>query len=428
MEKGTSMLSREQAQQQDIKDEMHHYREEFYLQPGVTYLDGNSLGLMSKRAEIKVSELMESWKTYGIEGWTKGKYPWFFISEKLGEMCAPLVGASSEEVIVSGSTTSNIHQLVSTFYKPKGKRTKILADELTFPSDIYALQSQIKLRGYDPEEHLVRVKSRDGKLIMEEDIIAAMTDDIALIILPTVLYRSGQLLDIKRLTSEAHIRGICIGFDACHSIGAIPHYFSEWDVDFALWCNYKYLNGGPGSVGGLYVNKKHFGIHPGLAGWYSSKKDKQFDMEHTLVVEESAGAFQVGTPHVLSLAPIIGSLEMFAEVGIDKIRQKSLHITKYMTDLIEQELEGMGFSIGNPSEDNRRGGHICLEHDEAVRICKALVENRIIPDNRPPNIIRLAPVAFYTSYEEVWDTIQVIKKIITEKQYEKFDKKRNVVS
>lgn len=424
----TDVLTKEHAQKYDLKDGFHHYREEFYLQPGVIYLDGNSLGLMSKRAEKKVAELMDSWKTLGIEGWTKGKYPWFFLSEKLGEMCAPLVGALSEEVIVSGSTTSNIHQLVSTFYKPEGKRTKILADELTFPSDIYALQSQIKLRGYNPEEELIQVKSRDGRFIREEDIIAAMTDEVALIFLPTVLYRSGQLLDIKRLTAEAHARGICIGFDACHSIGAIPHYFSEWGVDFGLWCNYKYLNGGPGSVGGLYVNKKHFGIHPGLAGWYSSKKDKQFDMEHTLDVEESAGAFQIGTPHVLSLAPIMGSLEMFAEAGIENIRQKSLHITQFLADLVVQELQGLGFSIGNPSEDDYRGGHICLEHDEAVRICKALVEKRVIPDNRPPNIIRLAPVAFYTSYEEVWDTVQLLKKIVVEKQYEKYSKERNVVS
>lgn len=428
MNVNTDLLTRENARQYDLKDEFQQYREEFYIQPGVIYLDGNSLGLMSKRAETKVAELMESWKIFGIEGWTKGKYPWFFLSEKLGTLCAPLVGALSEEVIVSGSTTSNIHQLVSTFYNPIGKRTKILADELTFPSDIYALQSQIKLRGFDPEEHLIQVKSRDGKLILEDDIIAAMTDEVALILLPTVLYRSGQLLDIERLTAEAHARGICIGFDACHSIGAIPHYFSEWEVDFALWCNYKYLNGGPGSVAGLYVNKRHFGTHPGLMGWYSSKKDKQFDMEYTLEIEESAGAFQIGTPHVLSLAPIMGSLEMFAEVGIEKVRQKSLHITRFLSDLIEQELKGLGFSIGSPSENNKRGGHICLEHEEAVRICKSLVENRIIPDNRPPNIIRLAPVAFYTSYEEVWDTVQLLKTIILEKQYEKYSKERNVVS
>lgn len=424
----TIELSREHAQQEDRKDKLNKYRDEFYLQPGITYLDGNSLGLMSKRAEKNVEELMDSWKQYGIRGWTQGKHPWFFLPEKLGEMCAPLVGASKEEVIVSGSTTSNIHQVVSTFYKPVGKRTKILADELTFPSDIYALQSQILLQDLDPAEHLIRVKSQDGRVIEEDDIIAAMTDEIALIFLPTVLYRSGQLLDIQRLTAEAHARGILIGFDACHSIGAVPHSFSEWNVDFAVWCNYKYLNGGPGSVAGLYVHKKHFGTRPGLAGWYSSKKDKQFDMSHTLDVECSAGAFQIGTSHVLSLAPIIGSLEMFAEAGIENIREKSLHITRYMMDLINQELAGLGFTIGNPKEDERRSGHICLEHKEAIRICKALIDNGIIPDNRPPNIIRLAPVAFYTSYVEVWDTIQTLKKIIEEKQYEQYSKERNVVS
>ncbi|WP_153722747.1 kynureninase [Sporosarcina cascadiensis] len=422
------VITREKAGEFDAQDEFQQYREEFFLQPGQIYMDGNSLGLMSKRAEGKVLELMDSWKTLAIQGWTKGTYPWFYLPEKLSEMCAPLIGADSKEVMICGSTTSNIHQVISTFYKPNGNKTKIVADELTFPSDIYALQSQIKLQGYDPDEHLVRVKSRDGKMIEEEDIIAAMTDDVALVFLPTVLYRSGQLLDIERLTKEAHNRGIQIGFDACHSIGAVSHQFSDWGVDFAVWCNYKYLNGGPGSVAGLYVNKKHFGITPGLTGWYSSKKDTQFDMSHTLDVEESAGAFQVGTSHILSLAPLIASFELFAEADIKKIRTKSLHITRFMMVLIDQELDGLGYSIGNPTDDDRRGGHICLEHDEAIRICKAMVEEGIIPDNRPPNIIRLAPIAFYTSYEEVFDTVQILKKIVLEKRYEQYGKERNVVS
>ncbi|GKV65235.1 MULTISPECIES: kynureninase [unclassified Sporosarcina] len=422
------VITREKAREFDAQDEFQQYREEFFLQPGQIYMDGNSLGLMSKRAEGKVLELMDSWRTLAIQGWTKGTHPWFYLPEKLSEMCAPLIGADSKEVMICGSTTSNIHQVISTFYKPDGNKTKIVADELTFPSDIYALQSQIKLQEYDPDEHLVRVKSRDGKMIEEEDIIAAMTDDVALVFLPTVLYRSGQLLDIERLTKEAHNRGIQIGFDACHSIGAVSHQFSDWGVDFAVWCNYKYLNGGPGSVAGLYVNKKHFGITPGLTGWYSSKKDTQFDMSHTLDVEESAGAFQVGTSHILSLAPLIASFELFAEADIKKIRTKSLHITRFMMELIDQELDGLGYSIGNPTDDDRRGGHICLEHDEAIRICKALVEEGIIPDNRPPNIIRLAPIAFYTSYEEVFDTVQILKKIVLEKRYEQYGKERNVVS
>ncbi|PLR98425.1 kynureninase [Bacillus sp. T33-2] len=420
--------TQEFARQLDLNDQLAHFRNEFYVQPGSIYLDGNSLGLLSKRAETTLLKVLEDWKTLGIDGWMKGKYPWFGLSEKLGEMMAPLVGADPEEVIVTGSTTVNLHQLAATFYKPEGKRTKILADELNFPSDTYALQSQLHMHGYDPDTNLVRVKSRDGRFLDEEDIIAAMRDDIALVILPTVLYRSGQILDMKRLAEEAHKRSILIGFDACHSIGAIPHSFSEWKVDFAYWCNYKHLNGGPGSVAALYVNRRHFGTRAGLAGWFGSRKDKQFDMEHTLTAAETAGAYQIGTPHVLSLAPLIGSLEMFADAGIENIRQKSLQINQYLIALIENELAGMGFSIGNPRDEARRGGHVSLEHAEAARICKALKEKGVVPDFRSPNVVRLAPVALYTSYEEVWNAVQVLKQIMVEKQFEKFKNERGVVA
>ncbi|MDG4657774.1 kynureninase [Ectobacillus antri] len=416
------------AKQLDKEDILRDFRNEFYLQPNTIYMDGNSLGLLSKRAEKTLLESLEDWKIHGIDGWMQGNHPWFFMAETLGEKLAPLVGAAPEEVVVTGSTTVNLHQLVSTFYQPKGKRTKILADELTFPSDIYALQSQLRNHGFDPEDHLIRVKSRDGRCIEEDDIIAAMTDDIALIVLPTVLYRSGQILDMKRLTREAHQRGILIGFDGCHSVGAIPHAFSEWGVDFAYWCNYKHLNGGPGSVGGLYVNCKHFGTMPGLAGWFGSTKEKQFDMEHTFTPAQSAGAYQIGTPHVLSCAPLLGSLEIFAEAGIENIREKSLKINQYLMDLIEHELPDMGFVIGNPREDIRRGGHISLEHEEAARICKSLKEHGIIPDFRAPNIIRLAPVALYSSYAEVWQVVQVLTTIMTEKHYKKYPNTREVVA
>jgi kynureninase len=422
------LLTEKDAKQLDRDDSLSRFREEFYIKPNTIYLDGNSLGLLSKRAERTLLDSLNDWKEHGIDGWTKGKHPWFFLSERLGEMMAPLVGAEAEEVIVTGSTTVNLHQLVATFYKPAGKKSKILADELTFPSDIYALKSQLRIRGFDPDTHLIRVKSRDGRFLEEEDIIEAMTDEIALIILPTVLYRSGQILDMKRLTAEANKKGILIGFDGCHSVGAIPHSFSEWGVDFAYWCNYKHLNGGPGSVGGLYVNKKHLGTEPGLAGWFGSKKEKQFDMEHTLTHAESAGAYQIGTPHVLSLAPLLGAIEIFTEAGIENIREKSLKLNRFLMNMVDQELSNMGFSVGNPQEDLRRGGHVSLEHNEAARICKALKENGIIPDFRAPNIIRLAPVALYTSYCEVWIAVQVLKAIMAEKQYEKFKNEREVVA
>ncbi len=424
----TTDFSIEYACQLDQNDELGHYRNEFYLHGDRIYLDGNSLGLLSKRAEQSLLQLLDSWKQHGIDGWMGGTNPWFYLAEHLGELSAPLIGASPEEVIVTGSTTTNLHQMVATFYKPKGKKVKIAADELTFPSDIYAIQSQLMLKGYDADTHLIKVKSRDGRLLAEDDLIAEMSEEVALFVLPSVLYRSGQILDMKRLTAEAHRRGIIIGFDLCHSIGVIEHRLSEWGVDFAVWCNYKYVNGGPGSVAGLYVNKQHFSTRPGLAGWFSSQKEKQFDLEHVLHAADNSSAYQIGSPHILSMAPIIGSLELFGEAGLSSLREKSLQLTRYMMNLIEHELNGYGFVIANPREDCRRGGHIYIEHKEAARICKALKSNGIIPDFRAPSGIRLAPTAFYTSYQEVWKSIQVLKKIMVEEEYLQFENKREIIA
>lgn len=418
----------EYAKQLDEQDALKKFRDEFYLLPDVIYMDGNSLGLLSKRAEQSLLSLLDSWKKYGIDGWTQGEYPWFYFSDRLSEMCAPLVGASKEEVRITGSTTSNLHQLIASFYRPEGTRTKILADELTFPSDLYAISSQLSLHGYNPEEHMKLVKSRDGDTLKEADIIEAMTEDVALIVLPSVLYRSGQILNIKELTKAAHERNVLIGFDLCHSIGSIPHQFDDWDVDFAFWCNYKHLNGGPGAIGGLYVNQKHFGQKPGLAGWFGSDKEKQFDLSIQMTPATDAGAYQIGTPNMLSAAPLYGSLEMFAEAGIDAIRDKSLKLTDYMTLLIEEELSDYQFMIASPKELNRRGGHIYLVHEEAARICKALKEYKVIPDFRSPNGIRLAPVALYNSFEDVWKTVQILKEIMKEETYKKFENKRDVIA
>ncbi|MEH7391357.1 kynureninase [Bacillus sp. JJ1503] len=404
------------------------FREEFYIKDGIYYMDGNSLGLLSKRAEKTLLLSLDDWRNLGIDGWTSGHQPWFDFSEKLGALTAPLIGAKSEETIVTGSITINIHQMLATFYKPEGTRTKIVADELDFPSDIYAIKSQLHLFGLDPNEHLVLVKSRDSRIINEADIISSMTDEVAIVWLPSVLYRSGQLLDMELLTKEAHKRNILIGFDLAHSIGALPHSLHDWGVDFAVWCNYKYLNSGPGGVGGLFVHERHHGKAPGLAGWFSSNKEKQFDLELDLTHAHSAGAFQIGTPHILSTAPLLGSLEIFAEAGIENIREKSLKMTGYMMYLIGTELSDFEFSIGNPAENERRGGHVCLEHREAARICKALKDHHVIPDFRAPNVIRLAPIALYTTFEDIWETIQILKRIMVNEEYKKYENARNVVA
>ena len=415
------------ARKLDQEDDINHYRQEFYIPANTIYMDGNSLGLLSRRAELAVLNLLDSWKNFGIDGWTKGEHPWFHLSEKLGEMCAPLIGAMPEEVIITGSTTTNLHQLIATFYKPQGKKTKIVVDELNFPSDLYAVSSQLSLHAKSPEEDIVMVKGKDG-LLLEEDIIEAMTEEVAMIVLPSVLYRSGQILNIKKLTDEAHKRDILIGFDLCHSIGAIPHSLDEWGVDFAFWCTYKHLNGGPGSVGGLYTNQKHLGKSPGLAGWFGSRKEKQFDLEIFMTPAGQAGSFQIGTPHILSAAPLLGSLEIFGEVGIHKIRSKSEQLTEFMRILIENELSNFEFTIITPSEREQRGGHLFLMHKEAARICKALKSRNIIPDYRPPNGIRLAPVALYNTFEEVWKTVNILKEIMEKKEYSQYDNEREVIA
>lgn len=422
------LTKKEYALDMDSKDELAYLKEEFYMQPDSIYMDGNSLGLMSKRAEASAVKLLNSWKKYGIDGWEKGNNPWFFLSEQLSKEMAPLVGGKPEEVIVTGSTTVNLHQVLTSFYKPDEHRYKIVGDELNFPTDIYAIKSHLESHNLDVDSHLKLVKSRDGNFITEDDIMDSFAKDVSMVILPSVLYRSGQLLDIKRITEAAHKLGILVTFDLSHSAGAIPHELSNWNVDFAFWCTYKHLNGGPGSVGALYVNEKHFGIKPGLAGWFGSDKNKQFNLDLDMTASNNVGAYQIGTPHVLNLAPLIGSLSIFKEVGIDKIREKSLLLTEYLVNLVEEELQEEGFIISNPLGDLARGGHVYLEHKEAARICKALKSVGVVPDFRAPSGIRLAPVALYNSYLDVWEAVQRLKKIMEKKSYMDFKNERGTIA
>src|SRR6478735_725654 len=408
-------MLRQQALDLDAADPLARFRDRFHLLPGKIYMDGNSLGLMAKDSERAILTALEQWKTLGIDGWMSAEPSWFTLGERLGELMAPLVGAEADEVMATGTTTVNQHNLVSTFYAPDGSRRKIVATELDFPSDIYALQSQIALEGGDPDRDLIRVPSRDGRTIDEDDIVAAMTDEVALAMLPSVLYRSGQLLDIERIALAARERGIVAGFDCAHSAGAVPHRFDDWQVDFAFWCSYKYLNAGPGGVGALYVNRKHFGVRPGLSGWWGYRKERQFDMAHDWEGAPGAGAWQISTTPLFYGASLLGSLGIFAEAGIDALRDKSLRLTTYLMDLIEENglLEpAYGYAIGTPKEDERRGGHVAIEHAAAPAICRALKQRGIVPDFREPNVIRNAPVALYTRFEDVWHTVQALKAII----------------
>jgi kynureninase len=402
------------ARSLDDVNVLSKFRSRFYIPENTIYMDGNSLGLLSIDAEESLMRVLDEWKTLGIDGWMRGKRPWFNFGEEIGNLAASLVGAESGEVVFTGTTTINIHNLIGSFYNHHGNRNKILADILNFPSDLYALKGQLKLRGVDPENYLLLAEPGEDGLLDEGKIIQQMESDVSLVFLPSVLYRSGQLLDIKRLSAAAHERGIMIGFDCSHSIGAIPHSFNEWGVDFALWCSYKYLNGGPGAAAFLYVNKSHFHLMPSLPGWFGNDKERQFEMLPDFIPAMDAGRWQISSPGILGSSPVEGSLKIILEAGIENIRKTSLHLTEFLAGSLKNRIAGKfpGFKIITPAKPERRGGHIAFEHPDAAKIFSDLSSRGIIADLRPPNIIRLAPVALYNSFEEICRLTDILEEIM----------------
>ncbi len=423
MKKGID-TSEEYALKLDDEDSLSKYRDDFYIPEDTVYLNGNSLGLMSEKAEDSLEKVKEEWKNLAIQGWMDGEPPWFFMAETLGEMISDMVGAKTEEVVGTGTTTVNIHALVSTLFKPNKGKDKILADELNFPTDIYALKGLLELKGLDPEKKLKLVPSSDGHLLSEDKIVEMMTDDVSLAHLPSVLYRSGQLLDMEYLTEKAHERDIIIGFDCSHSVGVIPHELHEWDVDYAMWCGYKYLNGGPGSTAFLYLNEKHFEKEPKLKGWFGYEKDKQFDLALDFVHEKSAGGWQISSPTILGSAPLLGSLEVIKEAGLNNIRNKSKDITDYFIQLIEKNMNEESYSVEvlSPKKSEERSSHVAIKHENADAISSLLREKGFITDFRPPNVIRLAFSPLYNSYHDAWLTVTTIKKIIDEGEHLNYQK------
>ena len=405
------------AQKMDSKDPLRHFKERFFTPSESIYLNGNSLGLLSKDAATSLLRVMDEWKTLGVQGWSIGNYPWFFQAEKLGAKIATIVGAKPKEVVATGTTTVNLHSLVSTFYQPTEEKNKILADELNFPTDIYALQSQVKLKNLDIDKHLKLVKSDDGKFLDESKIKRMITKDVALVILSSVLFRSGQLLDIEGITENAHSKDVLIGWDCSHSVGVIPHKFDDWGIDFAFWCSYKYLNAGPGASAFIYVNEKHFDKDAALTGWFGYVKEKQFEMNLNFEQSRNAGGWQISSPAILGSAALEGSLDLILNAGIEEIREKSLKMTSYLIFLIDNLLteEPYNFKLATPRLPNQRGGHIALEHDKAESIHEQLLEYKIIHDFRPPNFLRFTPSPLSNSYEDIWKLVDTLRKIIDEK-------------
>jgi kynureninase len=402
--------SRTHARERDAADPLADAADRFDV-PGL-YMDGNSLGPISEDAARTLERVREEWRTLAIEGWTDGDPPWFGYAERLGDRVAGLVGADPAECVVANSTTVNIHALVDTFLGSG----KVVVNELDFPSDHYALRAQLRRRGLDPDDHLVVVESRDGRTVEETDVIAALDDDVELLFMPSVLYRSGQLFDVEQLTKAAHDHGALAGFDLAHSVGVVDHSLDDAGVDFAVWCHYKYCNAGPGAPGGLYVNERHFGARPALPGWWGHEKATQFEMNTTFTPASDAGAYQIGTPPVLALAPLEGALDVVEAAGIGAIREKSVALTEYLIGLVDERLPEC--SVGTPRESARRGGHVAVEHPAAEGVAAALKRRDVVVDYRPPNVVRVCPSPLYTGFEDVHRAVERFRAVLDEGTHE----------
>lgn len=418
--------SYEIARQLDNDDSLGKFRQRFFMPAGQIYLDGNSLGLLSRDAEATLLGVLEKWKTAGIGGWLDGDSPWFTMAESLSARVAKLVGADADEVAIANSMTINLHQLLATLYQPRAGRTKVLIDGHSFPTDRYALRSHLRLRGLDPDEHLIIVRADDSRFLDEERIEKALSNpELQMALFPSVVYTTGQLLDLERLCRAARKHGVIIGIDMSHSVGVMPHALDKWGADFAGWGHYKFLNAGPGAVAGLYLNRRHFAangmVNAGLAGWWSVHKESMFEMSDEFFPGLGASALQIGTPAVLSMAPIDGALVPIEEAGIDRIRAKSVALTEFIIRAVDSELGDLGFRIGTPREARRRGGHVSIQHEDAQAMSLALRARGVIPDFRKPDVIRFAPSPLYNTFSECWEAVRILEEIAVTKTFEKFE-------
>jgi len=395
----------------DARDSLAEFAAEFDKPAGQIYLDGNSLGLLCKPAESTLRNAIESWRSRAILGWTEGSDPWFDISRQAARLLAPILGAEPDDVMVGQSTTVNLHQLLATYYDPTGPRPRILIDEWCFPSDRYAVESHLRLRGRDPQRDLVVVRCT-GQSLRSDDLIAAMDGSVGIAVLPSVQYRSGQLLDMGALTHRTRERGATVLWDCSHSAGVVPHQFRSDTIELAFGCTYKYLNGGPGSVGFLYVHPRLREHRPGLAGWFGSDPVRQFEMSPEFHPAADAGRFLIGTPHVLSLVPLIGSLGLVNRAGVAAIRAKSLALTSFLRDETDARLGDTLLSVITTSVDECRGGHVTLRHPEAGKLSRTLRARGVIPDFRPPDLLRLCPSPLYTSFAECARAVEILEDVL----------------
>lgn len=416
-------LGLDYAKEQDQNDPLKDYRKKFHIptdQNGkeLVYLCGNSLGLQPKTTKEYIDQELNDWAQLGVEGHTEAKNPWLPYHEFLTENMAKVVGAKPIEVVVMNTLTANLHFMMVSFYKPTSKRYKILIENDAFPSDKYAVESQLRHHGYDDKDGLILWKPREGEELLRYEDLEGLLDkhgeEIALVLIGNTNYYTGQFFDMKRISDLGHKHGCIVGFDCAHGAGNVNLKLHDSDADFAVWCTYKYLNSGPGSLAGAFVHEKH-AYDKSLnrfTGWWSHNKQTRFNMRHEFDVLPGAEGWQLSNPPILSMAAIKASLDIFGEVGIEALNEKSKKLTRYFEFLLKQLGEDT-IRIITPEDPKERGCQLSIQVKNADKnLFDKLTKSGVIADWREPDVIRCAPVPLYNSFEDVYRMVENLKSIL----------------
>lgn len=409
----------------DTQDPLKNFRGEFLIPTHggreQSYFLGNSLGLQPKRTKRYIDKVLQQWNDYGVEAFFLGDDPWMDYHAHLQEPLARIVGAQPHEITVMNQLTVNLHLMMVSFYRPQGRRTKILCEAKAFPSDQYMFETHLRSHGLNPEEHLIEVQPRKGEeTIRHDDIFAAIEehkDETALVLWGGINYYTGQLFDIGEITKAAHKAGAKAGFDLAHAAGNIPLSLHDWNVDFACWCNYKYVNAGPGAVGAAFIHERYHKDPsvPRFAGWWGYDKSTRFKMEKGFVPIQSAEGWQLSTPSPMLYASLRASLEVFMEAGWEVVQAKRQSLGAwlwFLLDELNRNLPQHAFTVITPREEN--GCQVSLlMHRNGREFFDALTRRGIITDWREPNVIRLAPVPLYNTYHEVWNFYHTLQQILS---------------
>ena len=416
------------AKRLDSQDSLARYQEQFSFpkinDKKVLYFTGNSLGLQPKITQSYVDEIMNDWANLAVEGHFYADKPWWDYHERLAKPLGNVVGAKASEITVMNTLTVNLHLLMVSFYRPDKKKYKIICEEKAFPSDQYMLQSQVKFHGYDPGDAIVEIKKRPGEHNFRTNdikkVIEETGEECALILIGGVNYYSGQVFDIEEITKIGHQVGAFVGWDLAHAVGNIELKLHEWNVDFAAWCSYKYMNSGPGHASGCYIHERFHNQKdiPRFEGWWGTKKSSRFMMRPTFEPMENADAWQISNAPMLSLAPYLASLQLFDEVGMDALLKKRKRIVSYLEFIINDVAEKVdgNFEIITPKNEKERGTQLSiLLHDHGKKLFDFLMKKGVIIDWREPNVIRLAPAPFYCSFLDIYKFGQILREGVSKK-------------